>query len=110
MMSVSVANLNDDVRVACRKYVRSHYGVATMSRPLGTGGYNMTTADVASLVIAAIDDIRQDQDYSPHSGLIDVTGGQALADLLSGTLSKAADYILKEIVARLRAGGVEIKP
>ncbi|MBP7705021.1 MAG: hypothetical protein KA105_07015 [Caulobacter sp.] len=110
-MAVSVANLDDDIRVACRKYIRDVLSKdAVMSKVLGAGGYEMSETDLGQMVAFVLNRLRIDPDYDGHHGRLNVTGGTKLAAKLSGTVNALADYILAEILRRLKDAGVEILP
>jgi hypothetical protein len=112
-MPVTLAELSDETRVACRAFMRERFKnnnppvLITMGRAMGDGGgYGFVATDILALLIYVQARVRALPKFSAHATHINIAGGPALPGLVAKTLSGVADHAVKSIATSLRAGGV----
>lgn len=115
-MAVSLAELSDETRVACRAFMRERFKdndppvPIKMGRNMGDGGgYGFNVTDILALLTDVQARMRALPRFQAHQAHIHIVGGAALPGLVGKTLSGVADHAVKSITASLKAGGVEIE-
>jgi hypothetical protein len=112
-MPVSLAELSDETRVACRAFMRDRFKSnnppvpITMGRAMGDGGgYGFGSTDILALLEYVQARVRALPNFRAHAENIHIASGAALPGLVAKTLSGVADHAVKSIATSLKAGGV----